>query len=112
MQTSSKLPLLLTPLTYIRVGYNAKGRFLSCPRGAPQMGHRGVAVLDKGLPLPADCALHWPIFGGSETGAIHETAHRRWETGVYTGRRFAAARRFPWTMGLGGADIAAPGDWH
>ncbi len=37
---------------------NADGRLLSCPSGATQMGHCGVAALDKGLPFPADCALH------------------------------------------------------
>ncbi len=51
-----------------RVGYNVEGRLLSCPRGAPKMGHCGVAVLGKGLPFPVHCALHWPIFGALKRG--------------------------------------------
>ncbi len=49
-------------------------RFLAGPKGAPQIGQCGVAVLVKGMPrlapraqrvlwvFPADCALPWPIW--------------------------------------------------
>ena len=41
---------------------NADSRFLAGPKGAPQIGQCRVAVLVKGMPFPADCALPWPIW--------------------------------------------------
>ena len=41
---------------------NADGCFLAGPMGAPQIGQCGVAVLVKGMPFPADCALPWLIW--------------------------------------------------
>ena len=37
---------------------NADSRLSPRPKGAPQMRHYGVAVLEKGAPFPADCALY------------------------------------------------------
>ncbi len=37
---------------------NADGRFSPRPEGASQKRQCGVAVLEKGLPFPADSALH------------------------------------------------------
>ncbi len=42
---------------------NADSCFLTGPKGAPQIGQCRVAVLVKGMPLTADCALPWPIWG-------------------------------------------------
>ena len=36
---------------------NADDRFPAGPKGAPQIGQYRVAVLEKGLPFPSDCAL-------------------------------------------------------
>jgi len=41
---------------------NADDGFLAGPKGASQMGQYCVAVLEKGMPFPADCALAWPIW--------------------------------------------------
>ena len=48
---------------------NADDRFLAGPEGAPQIGQCASpkaptfgAVLVKGMPFPADCALPWPIW--------------------------------------------------
>ena len=38
------------------------GCFLAGPKGASQIGQCRVAVLVKGMPFPADCALPWPIW--------------------------------------------------
>ncbi len=38
-------------------------RFLTGPKGASQIGQCRVAVLVKGMPFSADCALPWPICG-------------------------------------------------
>ena len=40
----------------------ADERFPARPKGATQMIQYGVAVLEKGLPFPADCALSWIIW--------------------------------------------------
>ena len=36
--------------------------FLAGPKGAPQIGQCCVAVLLKGMPFTADCALPWSIW--------------------------------------------------
>ena len=41
---------------------NADDCFLAGPKGAPQIGQCRVAVLVKGMPFTADCALPWPIW--------------------------------------------------
>ena len=41
---------------------NADSGFLTGPMGAPQIGQFSVAVLEKGMPFSADCALPWPIW--------------------------------------------------
>ncbi len=41
----------------------AEGCFSARPKGSPQIPQSYVAVLDKGLPLPANCALSWEIWG-------------------------------------------------
>ena len=41
---------------------NADGCFLAGPKGASQIDQCRVAVLEKGMPFPADCALPWPIW--------------------------------------------------
>ena len=50
----------------------AEGCFSTRPKGSPQISQSCVAVLDKGLPLPANCALYpkgtsfgasWEIWG-------------------------------------------------
>ncbi len=40
----------------------ADDRFTARPKGATQMIQTGVAVLEKDLPCPADCALSWIIW--------------------------------------------------
>ncbi|MCU7804432.1 MAG: hypothetical protein KZQ92_23010 [Candidatus Thiodiazotropha sp. (ex Lucinoma borealis)] len=42
---------------------NADGRFLAGPKGVPHIIQCGVAVLEKGMPFPADCALPWMMWG-------------------------------------------------
>ncbi len=59
---------------------NADNRFLAGPEGALQMGQYGVAVLVKGMPFPADCALPWPIWD-----ALHpKISHLRSTSRKYT----------------------------
>ena len=45
--------------------------FLAGPKGAPQIGQCRVAVLEKGMPFPADCALPWPIWGALHPKISH-----------------------------------------
>ena len=52
--------------------------FLTGPKGAPQIGHCASpraptlgAVLVKGMPFPADCALPWPIWDALHPKIYH-----------------------------------------
>ena len=38
---------------------NADSCLSPCPKGAPHSYQCGVAILGKGAPFPADCALPW-----------------------------------------------------
>ncbi len=42
---------------------NADDRFLTGPKGAPQISQCCVAVLEKGMPFSANSALPWLIWG-------------------------------------------------
>ena len=50
---------------------NAGGCFLAGPKGVPQIGQCRVAVLVKGMPFPADCALPWPIWDALHPKIYH-----------------------------------------
>jgi len=50
---------------------NADSRFLNGPKGAPQIGQCRVAVLVKGMPFTADCALPWPIWDALHAKISH-----------------------------------------
>ena len=50
-QGAQSLPLLLAPLTYIRVGHTADGGFTSCPKGDAQMPQSCVPALAKGVTI-------------------------------------------------------------
>ncbi len=50
---------------------NADDRFLAGPKGAPQIDQCCVAVLVKGMPFPADCALPWPIWDALHPKLYH-----------------------------------------
>jgi len=52
----------LAVLCVSRERNNADVRIPAGPKGARQTGQRGVAVLDKGAPFPADCALPWSVW--------------------------------------------------
>jgi hypothetical protein len=41
----------------------AEGGFSARPKGSPQIPQSCVAVLDKGVPLPANHALSWKSWG-------------------------------------------------
>jgi len=55
----------------LREHNNADGCFLAGPKGAPQIGQCRVAVLVKGMPFPADCALPWPIWDALHPKIYH-----------------------------------------
>ena len=52
----------LTVICVSRERNNADGHVLAGPKGAHQTGQSGVAILGKGAPFPADCALLCPVW--------------------------------------------------
>ena len=50
---------------------NADDCFLTGPQGVPQIDQFCVAVLVKGMPFPADCALPWPIWDALHPKIYH-----------------------------------------
>ena len=67
----------LAVLCVSRVRNTADDRVPAGPKGAHQTGQSRVAVLGKGTPFPADCALPCPVWW-----ALHPKLSPGWSTSI------------------------------